>query len=246
MRMAMMTSILAAVSCGSLLAGEATPGLAAVRTEAEVLEVVESAAPASALVDVIVHGAAGKSFAELPAELQHAVRNTLAAHPDDATKARALAAVSEQRDVPTHTLEELERVQHPRVLALLAVQARGRRDFSRSEHLASVVTALDDPRCVEAYAVLAENGVISVYEANDRTYALALRLGEGLAVDRFAPVLSDFESTPQERSVAAFALAGAHQSDAARAALEKALAHAIDPDERRNLESALTRLDARE
>ena len=191
-----------------------------------------------ALMRVITESAADLAFQHLPDDLQYAIRKALRMNPDGAMTGRMLAAQYTSQALP-EIAQELEHVQHPLMVALVAAEAHKSGYMARTAYLTDLLSTLNDPRILEGVMLLAEHNVLPLEEATGRAYAVASELGDHLPHDHVAAYLSDFDAHTVQRVVAAFALAAPPNTAEARAALEKAYDHEHDPLVRSNLRDAM-------
>jgi hypothetical protein len=192
----------------------------------------------AALMRVITESTADLDFEHLPADLQYAIHKAIRLNPDSAMTGQMLVAHYTRQVLP-EIAQDLENVQHPIMVALLAKEAYESGDMSRTEHLTDRLSTIDDPRTLDGLMLLAENNVMPLDEAKGRAYAWASELGDQFAHEHYAAYLSDFSAPAVQRSVAAFALAASPNTEETRAALAKAYDHETDPLVRSTLKSAM-------
>ena len=190
------------------------------------------------LIRVITESTADLDFQYLPADLQYAIHKAIRLNPDDEMTGRMLAEQYNSQVLP-EIAQDLAKVQHPIMVALLAKAVYESGDIARTEHWTDLLSTIDDPRTLDGLMLLAENNVMPLDEANGRAYAWASALGDKFDHDHYAAYLSDFSANAVQRSVAAFALAASSNTAETRAALAKAYDHENDPLVRSNLKSAM-------
>jgi len=199
---------------------------------------VQTPESTAALMRVITESTADLDFQQLPADLQDAIRKAIRLNPDSAMTGRMLATHYTSQGSP-EIAQDLENVQHPGMVALLAKEAYESGDISRTEHLTDLLSTIDDPRTLDGLMLLAEHNVMPLDEATGRAYAWASELGDKFDHDHYAASLSDFDAHAVQRVVAAFVLAASPNTEETRAALAKAYDHENDPLVRSKLKSAM-------
>lgn len=192
----------------------------------------------AALTAVVTRDSANLDFPQLPEELQYAIQKAIRLNPNTEVTGQMLAATY-NRQVSSEIAQDIENVQHPLMVSLLAKEAHHSGDIARVEHFMHLLSTMDDPRTLDALMLLGENNVMSLDEANERAYAWVSEHGGSFDHEHYAAYLSDLDSNAAQRSVAAFALAASRDVERARGAVEKALDYESDPRVRSHLEAAL-------
>lgn len=192
---------------------------------------------AAALITIITEGSTGLDFRRLPEELRHAIQKAIKLNPNGEVTGQMLAA-NYNSQVSSEIAKDLENVQHPIMVSLLAKEAHQVGEIAKVEHLVHLLSTMDDPRTLDGLMLLGENNVMPLDEANERAYAWVSEHGDGFNHNYYAAYLSDFDANAVQRSVAAFALAASQDSESALTAVEKALYYERDPRVRSHLKSA--------
>lgn len=196
---------------------------------------------AVALTAVLTGDLVDLDFQQLPEELQYAIQKAIRLNPNGEVTGQMLVARYNSQPSP-EIVERLQDVRHPVMISLLAKEAYESGDISRVEQLMDLLSTTNDLRNLDSLILLTENNVMPLDEANRRAYKWVNDHSGNFDHDHYAVYLSDFDASPAQRSIAAFALAASRNSESALATLEKAYNYESDTFVRIDLESAINLL----
>lgn len=196
---------------------------------------------AAALITVITKGVSDLDFYQLPEDLQLAIQNAIRLNPFPEATGQMLTVHYNNQASPD-VVQELENIQQPVMLSMLAKQAYNGGDIAKTEHLTHLLTTIDDPHTLDGLMLLGVNDVMTIDETNGRAYVWVSEHAGAFDQDHYAAYLSNFDTNATQRSAAAFALAASQDSASVLAALEKASLYETDPLVSSNLVSAINLL----
>jgi len=191
---------------------------------------------AAALAAIVAGEVEVGRFRDLPEELQAAIRKAIRLIPEAEATGRLLA--EQYRRAGPEAAHDLEAIGHPFMVATLAQQAQANGDGEGLGRFTRQLANLDDPKTLDGISSLGETGTLPLEQASAMAYGWVNAHRGQAEPDRYAASLSDAETSPATRSVAAMALA-ASASPNTLAALQKAYGNETDPAVRASLRTAI-------
>jgi hypothetical protein len=179
----------------------------------------------------------------LPAEAVAATRKALLAAPDRAAVGNLAASLYLDPSVMSNNVamwELFDGVSHPLMLAHLATRAYQENLPENAGQFLDRLGKSDDQSAVQAVVQMVPNQAVPLNDAAMALYDWSLAHQQAATPGLFIEYMTDQTLPPEQRSVAAFGLAGSSNREYAQQALEKALALETDAIVRTNLQTALT------
>ncbi len=179
---------------------------------------------------------------ELPPEVLIAARKALLSHPDREMVGNMAVELYLDRNAmadETAMWELFDGVSHPVMLSKLAARAYAADLPDNAAQFMARLDESDEPGVVEAVVRMTASPSVPVVEAAETLYEWSRQHPDDAQPGLFMEYLSDSTLPPDQRSVAAFGLAGTMDPEHAREMLQKALENEADPTVRSDLQTAL-------
>jgi hypothetical protein len=199
-----------------------------------------------AMFDMLLgRGVYAQTQGTLPAEVVSAIRKSLRAAPDRETVGKLAAELYLDPQVMTNSeaMRELDEVSHPVMLAQLAGRAYQENLPENAAQFLDRLGQSDDQGTVQAIVQMVPNQSVPLDDVGMALYNWSIRHPHEALPGLFLEYLTDSARPPEQRSVAAFGLAGITNQKNARVVLEKALQSERDPTVRTTLQTTLTILN---
>lgn len=141
--------------------------------------------------------------------------------------------------------ELFDGISHPIMLSRLVARAYEENLPDNATKIMERLGQSDEQGVVQAVVQLALNPAVPVDAAADALYDWSLAHPEDAMPGLFLEYMTDATLTPEQRTIAAYGLAGTSDPEYARQALEKALKHETDPAVLMDLQTALSLLETK-
>ena len=211
------------------------------------LEAPTSAAGTRAIFDFLLgQGNFAHSQEVLPQEAVSAVRKALLAAPDREAVGNLAARLYLDPQTMTNNVamwELFDGVSHPLMLAQLAARAYQENLPDNAAQFLTRLGASDDQSVVQALVQLVPNPSVPLDNAAMALYDWSIAHPQVAQPGLFIEYMTDQNRAPEQRSVAAFGLAGSSNREYAQQAIQKALSLETAPAVRTNLQTALDLLN---
>lgn len=182
----------------------------------------------------------------LPAEAMAATRKALLAAPDREAVGNLAAKLYLDPSVMSNNVamwELFDGVSHPLMLAQLATRAYQENLPDNAAQFLDRLSQSDDQSVVQAIVQMVPNQSVPLDDAALALHDWSLAHQQAATPGLYIEYMTDRNLPPEQRSVAAFGLAGSSNPEYAKQAMEKALGLETDPVVRTNLQTALTILN---
>jgi hypothetical protein len=182
----------------------------------------------------------------VPAEAMAATRKALLAASDREAVGNLAAKLYLDPQVMTNNVamwELFDGVSHPLMLAQLATRAYQENLPDNAAQFLDRLSQSDDQSVVQAIVQMVPNQSVPLDDAAMALHDWSLVHQQAATPGLYIEYMTDRNLPPEQRSVAAFGLAGSSNPEYAKQALEKALGLETDPVVRTNLQTALTILN---
>ena len=199
------------------------------------------------LFDLLLKQGAYADFeGDLPADVLAAARKALLAAPDrEAVGILAAELYLDPRVMANRAAmwELFDGVSHPLMLSRLVARAYAENLPDNAAQIMARLGQSDEQGVVQAFAQLALSPSVPVDALAEALYQWSQAHPADALPGLFLEYLTDSTLAPDQRTVAAYGLAGTADPEFARTALEKALANEMDPAVRMDLQTALALLE---
>lgn len=206
------------------------------------LEAPTTTAGMQALFDFLLGRGQYAQVQDRPEELVNAARKALRLAPDREAVGNLAASLYLDPQVMANTgalWELFDGVSHPVMLAKLATRAYQEGLSDNAGQFLARLGESDDQGTVQALVEMVPHASVPIDYPAMALYDWSLRHPQQALAGLFLQYLTDTKCPPEQRSVAAFGLAGVADTNEARRALEKALNTETDPVVRANVQTAL-------
>jgi hypothetical protein len=211
------------------------------------LEAPTSAAGTRAIFDFLLgQGNFAHSQEVLPQEAVSAARKALLAAPDREAVGNLAARLYLDPQTMTNNVamwELFDGVSHPLMLAQLAAHAYQENLPDNAAQFLDRLGASDDQSVVQALVQMVPNPSVPLDNAAMALYDWSVAHPQVAQPGLFIEYMTDQNRAPEQRSVAAFGLAGSSNREYAQQAIQKALSLETAPSVRTNLQTALDLLN---
>lgn len=206
----------------------------------QVLADVDSMEAANALVGVLLgEDPSYYKLVEMPEDVRHAIAKAI----KNISESEAVGELLTHRyksATTTGDRNEILHINHPVMNALLAADAYQEGDIDKTNKFVSRIFEIENSTALEGMMHLARESSMPLEDVASLAYQWAKENPNTQNHDILVEYISNFNSTPAERAVAASALAAAKDSDVATYALQKSYSYEDDPLVRSYIEAALT------
>ena len=203
---------------------------------------VDSVETAETLADILLGNASFYEREKMPDDVIYAIMKAIRLTPDEKI-GEALA----QKYFDASSEEEkkiLSEIKHPVMMALLAADAYEHKDSRAGDRFMEQLAGTDHRSAINGIMTLAnENAVKLDTVANMMSFWQMAHPEDTLTHDIFVEYLINPEYSPEERAVAAYAIGYENDKDMAILALQKAQLHENDPNVKKYIERALSKMD---
>lgn len=206
----------------------------------QVLADVDSIEAADTLAGILLgEDPSYSDFVEMPDDVKYAVTKAIRNMSDTMAVGKLLAQRYKSATMP-EVRDWLMNINHTVMNSLLAADAYREGNIEKATKFVERLIEIEDPTAIDSMMLLAQEKTIPVDNIADLMYQWAEKYPDSQNHELLVEYLSNFNSTAEERAVAAYALAAAKDSNKANYALQKAYNYENNPLVKEYIEAALT------